>query len=85
MKSTRKFKRNEKIVMLYNKGFSSRQIGEIMGISFVASSYIIRRDNTEQLKKKFESCTFCDSKKDLLFEKKINICKKCAKSMREIV
>lgn len=77
--------RNEKIVMLYNKGFSTHQIGEIMGISFVASAYIVRRDNTEELKKKFESCTFCDSKKELLFEKKINICKKCAKSMREIV
>lgn len=85
MKSQKKVNRNEVIIMLYNQGFSSRQIGEIMGISFVASAVIVKRDNTKEKEDKYQNCLFCASKKDLLFNKKINICNKCALRFRKII
>lgn len=81
----KKIKRNEIVVMLHNKGFSSRQIGIIMGISHVASAVIFKRDNTEELKQKHKSCVFCNGNKDLLFEEKINICNNCALRFKKIV
>ncbi len=81
----KKDKRNEVVLMLYNKGFSHRQIGKIMGISFVASGYIVRRDNNNEVGNKYKSCVFCGSKERLLFDKKINICKKCAETLKRIV
>lgn len=81
----KKQRRNEVILMLYNKGFSNRQIGVIMGISFVACSVIVRRDNIKEKIKKYKTCVFCNSRKDLLFDNKINICKKCADNFRKVV